>query len=272
MGVSWGSSKINFLPHFKVSEHIALSNIEEPLWWQVSHSKEIESMLTDLTLCIRNKMEEKKFLEIHPNSNKYKVTNFSFDYEGFVFYADFNGVLDYGKIKTNEYYNSHKYRAGNIKYLMELSQTASNIFPICKQVSDFYGNLKTTIPKIINLLVTEINKEEKDNLFFQTLPQGKARDNFFKRPLEVQYRMYINTSTGFSSKARELFNQVYPALKSSKSDTGIINDIIKGIIMTVKPWDSQTFDKNIASLVSNCDINIANMFEVILNQGNSDSE
>lgn len=271
LSVSWGSSKINFKPHFQVAEHVNNAGFEEPLWWNVSHSRDIEGMIADLALCLRRKMDENKFLEVHPSANKYRVNNKYFDYEGYIFYADFDGVLDYSKVKTNEYYIAHKYRPTNIAYLMELNKTASEVFPLCSLVSEFYGNLKTNMPQVINDLITEFHKEEKENKFFQGLPE-KARTGFSKRPLEIKYKMYFNASDTFLPTVRAIFENYYPSLKTTKSDSSDISGAMKGILMNLQPWKADSLNQNIAKMIDEIDMNVANLFAIILNQGVSDSE
>jgi tRNA A37 threonylcarbamoyladenosine biosynthesis protein TsaE len=142
LGISTSSGE--FIPHFRTIN----TQFDEPMWWKIETTKRINDMLLDLSKCIRNIITQDDFLMKYPVSNKVMPKTKFFDYEGFVFYTIGTSPFfeyDYHKIKTLEYYMTHKFRTDNVPYLMELSRTARSIFPMVGTVCDFFESIKTKI-------------------------------------------------------------------------------------------------------------------------------
>ena len=91
---------------------------KEPLYWKISHSSEIEQHINWLSDVIRGRKEISEYLSAMEPCNYDKDVNLT--YEGFVFYRSFGEYYDYSKIKTQEFYKTHKYRERNIQYLITL--------------------------------------------------------------------------------------------------------------------------------------------------------
>jgi Ni2+-binding GTPase involved in maturation of urease and hydrogenase len=251
LGMSTGDQSPIFQPHFMFSEIINKIDIEEPLYWKTSHSVEIENMFTDLSKCIREQMTNDEFLKIHVPSNIRLPTNKYFDYEGFVFYATFDNELDYSKIKTEEYYKSHKFRVENIVYLLELAKTAKHIFPLCTVITEFYGALYDKLVTIVtnimnNLNIVQLMKDDDSLLssdkFYNGLSE-KAKPSFKKQPDDVKYKILVNVSSAFSDMCFDEFVKEFPLLKSSVSDKSELTGTLKTIIMVCVPWINYNDDE-----------------------------
>jgi hypothetical protein len=234
LGVSVCSpTSIIWKPHYEYSELLAYAELMEPLYWMITNTKMIESMLTDLSLVIRKRMTEGEFLDKYPPNNAYD-TMLYFDWEGFVgLRTDRN--YDYFKIKTEEYYNSHKFTYSKIPYLIDLSETASNIFPLCGIVANFFTTLKPSLLRAYSSIAAILGESIDTNRLFATMPD-KAKGSFAKQSVPVKYRMLINASTNFNEIAQEVFYEVFPALAKNPCDPNEIVATLKAIVMKFQPW------------------------------------
>lgn len=186
LGVSYGNENIKFDTHFQISDIINMAGFEEPLWWKISNSKEIENILIDLTKCIRSSSREdgeEEFLRIHKPNNKYPIKIITFDYEGFIFYRNYNGKFDYNKIKTLEYYKCHIYKIENTEYLINLN--AGDIFPITKCIRKFFLNSKTKLKDVCSDALKLLQEPIETNILYSNLPI-KAKNTFEKQKLSSQ--------------------------------------------------------------------------------------
>jgi hypothetical protein len=205
----------------------------EPLYWMITDTKIIESMLTDLSLVIRKRLTEGEFLDKYPPNNTYDTLLY-FDWEGFVgLRTDCN--YDYFKIKTEEYYNSHKFTYSKIPYLVDLSKTASHTFPLCGIVANFFTTLAPSLERAYASIATILGESIDTNRLFATMPD-KAKISFAKQTIPVRYRMLINASTNFNEIAQEVFYEVFPALAKNPADPNDIVATLKAIVMKFQPW------------------------------------
>jgi hypothetical protein len=162
LGVSLCDKRF-YIPHSVYTQKFNCS-FEEPLYWIIQHSSQVNNMLEDLGQMILNRMSKKEFLLKYPPSNKNFILNSEkqiedqviedavIDFEGWVAMksaqleikdADHVQVVNklnivktiYSKIKTEPYYRSHKYHENNIPYLIELSKTAGHIFPLARKIT-----------------------------------------------------------------------------------------------------------------------------------------
>jgi Adenylylsulphate kinase len=252
-------TSISFHPHFATINSV----FDEPYWWNITHSSEIESMLTDLSKVIRRTMTTDEYLEIHPIHNVRPVTNGYFDFEGFVFYTvcgeshivnsdgritfGLDTVFDYGKIKTQEYYNSHKFRPENVGYLIELAETASDIFPLTYATREFFTNVKTGLT---SALLNVLDVLSTDESLLDCLPE-KARNGFRDRPRDVQMKILVNS---IGEKIYDIcygeFVKTFPLLhRDGVTETDVkklseIKGTLKSIVMKFSPWSSD-FENNV---------------------------
>lgn len=251
-----------FIPHSDIETPL---QFDEPMYWSVTHSSQIESMLIDLEKVVDEKMSEQDYLKLYPPSNKRDVINSNFDYEGFVFFRETNSslivdhhfkilkmeprtltVYDYSKIKTKIYYHAHKLKQSNIPILMATSDTASKIFPLIRNIKMFMTNLASKLLTVTNSL--KKNLEENKELF-SALPV-KAQESFVKQKKDVQYRMLMNASDKFKDIAFGCFQEVFPAINTDQIDHGILKKL--SMAWTVKEMSEADFDV----LIKNMDPNI----------------
>uniref|UniRef100_A0A6C0EER9 HD domain-containing protein n=1 Tax=viral metagenome TaxID=1070528 RepID=A0A6C0EER9_9ZZZZ len=247
-------NQIVWQPHFRHSYDIYLCNMLEPLYWFVENTKTIENMLSDLTLVIRSKMTKEEYLDKYKPHNSY-FTSGEFDYEGFVGLRHKHNY-DYCKIKTEEYYNSHKFRQSNIPYLIELGKTSSDIFPLCRIVTDFYKNLHGSLEKIMLAFIEILDREE--NILYVRIPD-KAKKSYEKQNRMVRHKMLLNTSSSFPDVSFEIFSKEFESLKTSETDIDIIIGTFKAIIMKLEPWSDNYKDK-IENMIRDNDDSLQNLF------------
>lgn len=159
-------SSLNYHPHFTLTNNI----FEEPNYWSITHSNEIETIMDNLTKVIRGTITYDNFLSLHkPKNNITKEMHF----EGFVLFTPFEQdnkkiFYDYNKLKTIEYYNSHKYNPSKFDYLLELSKSPyAHHFPICSLISNNVSKVKEHM-KEITLYMKDIVEKIIDNTLDNT--------------------------------------------------------------------------------------------------------
>lgn len=254
------SSSIVWKPHYEYSELLAYAELMEPLYWMITNTNTIESMLTDLSLVIRQKMTETAFLDKYPPNNTYDTLLY-FDWEGFVGLRT-DRSYDYFKIKTEEYYNSHKFTYSKIPYLIDLSKTASNIFPLCGIVANFFTTLKPALCSAYNDINSILSEPEETNRLFATMPD-KAKKSYSKQSIPIRYKMLINASTNFDEISQEVFYKVFPILATNPTEQGNIAATLKGIVMQFQPWLgnlSENGDARVSAMIDAHDETLQTLF------------
>jgi len=224
------NNSVSYLPHFTIAQNV----FDEPLFWEITESTEIEAMLIDLSSCIRGTMTREEYFVKHPYGNA-KPSSTEFDYEGFVFFRRVVDTYDYNKIKTSEYYMGHKFRLGNVLSLVELAKTASNIFPLCKVVQEFFGLLCMNLCTAMSHTVILLEEETATNQFFAGMLE-KAKVSFMKQNRETQYKMLICASSTANKVLLEVFSEMFPSLTTSVTDKTEIAGTLRCIMTTIKPW------------------------------------
>jgi hypothetical protein len=152
-----------------------------------------------------------------------------------------NGTIDYSKIKTEEYYKSHKFHEENISDLIKLGKVAAHIFPLTQVVIDFYQNLDTKLYEITNS-IADVLKSPK---LFEALPE-KAKLSFPKQKLDVQYKMLINAvnetvvNNLFLEKFTKTFTRLIHLPLDQQNDFG---QTMRMIIMYIQPWNPSNSEK-----------------------------
>lgn len=243
---------VEFIPHFQ-REVLCSGNakiFDEPTFWKITHSSQLNSMIVDLSLAIRNKMKKEEYLQKHVAENDANGV-MEFDFEGFIFYSQSaNGKYDYNKIKTPEYYHTHKFKAKNVNYLLELSKTASHIFPLTKIVATLYVGLNEKMMRIVN----KIKKEFDDSKWITTLPE-KAQKGFEQRGCEVKVKMILNTSDEFMRMVRTVFEGEFHELEHTIAEPNEVVATLKSLLMELmknEDWGDLTKMKQFGSLFGFC--------------------
>jgi hypothetical protein len=195
-------------PHFTFSEIISANGFIEPCYWTVSHTSEVNKILSDLNDVIFEKITEDEFFLRNPPHNIFSNWEQIIDREGFVTYAGPDN--NYGKIKTNAYYIGHKLRANNIKYLQDLSKipSARIYFPLCNEVALFHSNIVDNLKKIKEIF-DKMCEDTSSPLFLGF--SVSALESFQRQSSLIQLRMLINASNSFSVVAVDhIFKAIFP--------------------------------------------------------------
>lgn len=211
-------------------------------------------MLADLSKCARKIITDEQYLLKYVPNNK--ISNYNLDYEGFILYRQMNDGIEYSKIKTDEYYKSHLLKITNIPYLIELANTAGNIFKLSVYVKDCFINFNGILQEISkNIMDILINQQDK---LYQMLPE-KTKPAFSKQNDEAKYKMLINLSSSWNQICFDVFCQYFKKLSESKYSIQNIYTTLKKIILKIMPWDQNYID-NIKNMVSNVDISLKELF------------
>lgn len=220
------ASSVKNLPHFTFSEFIKANGFVEPCYWTVSHTSEVNKILSDLNDMIFEKITEDEFFSKNSPHNIFSNWEHIIDREGFVTYA--GSTYDYGKIKTDAYYIAHKLKAKNIEYLMNLSKipSARIHFPLCNEVSMFYSDLAENVTKI-NEVFNQMCDNTSSSLYLG-LPE-KARNSFQRQTASVRLKMLINASDSFSNVAIDIFKTIYPF-----NAERVVDDFNNDVVAVVK--------------------------------------
>lgn len=248
LGLSLGDKNLIYKAHFQFDDILNACDLDEPMWWQINHSDQIENILTSLTEAIRGKLD---FLEVHKPSNRHQLRNTEYDYEGFVLYRILeNGELDYNKIKTEEYYKTHKYKAKNMNYLIELEKTAGDHFPLTRIIKNFKYECESKLLKVCEEIITLLNEKQESNLLFQNLSE-KAKVSYQKQNYETQMKMLVNASQNtWSESILKIMSKYFTELQNISEEKLIqINSVNKALVMEISPWKSD-YEKRITTMVN----------------------
>lgn len=216
--------------HFQFEEELVRAGFEQPLYWKINHATQIENLMKDLTKIIHKEISVADFFDRNKPDNIHLPSLMFPDYEGFVFYREVGGRYDYSKIKTEEYYKSHKFHEDNVSYLIRLGKVASDIFPLTRVAIDFYMNLEDKLKNICNDIYAKLSS----GILFELLPE-KAQISYHKQKSDTQMKMLINAGDKVNYVFLESFKQVFTRLEKIE-DISSIGPTMKGILMNVLPW------------------------------------
>lgn len=246
---------VQFIPHFEFNESSKL-NLNEPLYWKIDKSSQINEMLSDLEiLCSQD-------LSTHAINffNKHQPINYSniseaiknriclqnyIDFEGFIFYTPtkkthITGEYDYNKIKTITYYKCHKFSSDNIDFLMDISEKCGNIFPISKKVKMFFTDINLNLHSVLTNITNNILKNHDENIFYKFL-SDKAKISYLTHNEETKVKFLIN-SLYFESYCFDIFCVYFPSVKNNdilcenKTTKNNISRSIKNIVSSLELW------------------------------------
>mgnify|MGYP001430077387 CR=1 FL=1 len=266
LSASYGDKKITTKAHFQLNDILKGTNFQEPMYYYISHSKDIESILSNLSKCIRNKITKEEFIKI-TNPINYDSKNSVIDFEGFVFYSSSelrdlklsktaehqklieNIDFECNKIKTEEYYKTHKFRPENVDYLMELSETANNIFPITSLTKMFYSGVDKTISNVISKLMNLLNLPEDKNPFYESIPED-AKEAYKKNPHDIKMRILINRSAKWDEESSNILLSELPLLKKKFMEKQSIKKFCTNLMMKTLPWKEDNHEERLSMLLA----------------------
>lgn len=235
--------------HAQLQPHINTAKFTQPLYWNISTTKNVEDLMIGLHEVMTGKISVNEFLIFYRPENT--LTNdviYYLDYEGFVLFTPtlstdvkslmVNWNMNYSKIKTPEYYWSHKFKPQNVMKLLELSIKCSEIFPLLKAVRSFYVGLEGKLMSIFDQLdqrmtsilstETKINfdekKETKNVTLLLTIPD-KPLKNLWNKPSKVKRNMIIATSSGWAQYVLEQFQIQFPQLQNDDQTIKLLRDM-----------------------------------------------
>lgn len=277
-----------YLP-YSVYTQLAKIEFEEPLWWDIEDSKQIEKMIDNIDKILLGELSKEEYLTLYPpsnisshNVNSNNIDNIIIDYEGWIVmkcstfeitdsdhvqtinYLTNNNpgvnitTMIYSKVKTGSYYKSHAFHAYNIEYLFKIAEKAGNVFPLAKKVYDFLKDGELTrrlrefgvcVNEILdiqnpnNKYIEKIRKAYQDNLASSRIlyDQGKIKKlpldpltGYEKRPNYVNCQMIMNYDNTVINDFIPAFIRFFPELNANNPN---VPQMVKGIIMTFRPWD-----------------------------------
>ena len=227
----------DFLPHFTLEESLKISGFEQPLFWRIHNSVEVEKMIEGLNLVIQGKLNEKGFYSLYKCNNSFPSKYDYLDYEGFVFYRILNDDrFDYSKIKTNSYYIAHKLKEKNMDELIKFSEFAEAIFPLSRIVKTFHLKFETKLNKIYNILNLDIKINEKD--YFEDLTQ-EAKKTFHNYNDAVKAKIIINTCKSWTEKCFNIYKTEFDLISNPE-----LLSSLKKLSMKIAFWESN-YEQNI---------------------------
>lgn len=260
-----GETTGNYRAHWQIKNIVEKSTFEEPVYWNISSTKVLNSMITDISLILKEKITDKEYYSkyIPTNIKKYNYIH----YEGFVIYnkkeksnsigieGEFDYDINYSKAKTTEYYMGHKYRKSNNDYLLSLPKSVDKYLPLVKKLRKFTISIREELIQITHLqkeFINDIIKNisttnnlesiRKNSKFINSLTK-KVKDN----NLVTVYKMLINTLIEFKDFSANIIIKMFN-LQHIPKDT--IVKISKVISMNLEIWKDEDsikilIDKNI---------------------------
>lgn len=243
------------IPHFLFSDIIYKIGFDEPLWWKIDHAKNVNDMLIDLSKYIMGQIKQEEYLTEYPYHNKYPVQNLYIDPEGFVIWANDNG-LDYNKIKSKEYYECHKPK--NIKDLIRIA-SKTNVFPMANKIARFFNNLEEKMIALCNDLQYVFGLSDKPiekpliitgtMTPFEYLKSGLSTNalvSFNKQNVDKRCIMLINSSRDkWDPLCFELFKQYFNEL----GNTPLLSKILLQLVQYIQPWNSNQINAKIHKMI-----------------------
>ena len=264
-----GKTSGKYRAHFQLDELVNNTIWDQPMCWPIKHTREAESMILDIGNIIREKITEKEFIKKYKPINK--MASCTFDYEGFVFFTniqntdpigleklEFDYDVDYGKIKSEEYYKCHKLKEENIDFLLSIPSSSTSIIPLAKVVQEIYPNFIQSLYLMSDELRIILNKaSEYDHDVFHSLPNGKVKESFKTKEFIVKSKMIINISL----KWRLVLFQSYQNLLGPLPDEEKIHIVLKKIVMKIEIWNDD-YKLKINQMVNNKDNMIKELFHI----------
>jgi len=276
------SDKRFYIPHSCYSEKYFIP-FEEPLWWKISHSDQVNSMLESLEKIIVNVMTRAEFLTTFPPENKSfdKSDENIIDCEGFVAMKiasmtvsdpDHSSVCSilkiprtiYSKIKTNSYYRIHNFHTDDVPFYVEISRTAGKIFPLTQKIAGIYNTIVPRLHNVKSKTMSFLDFTDPNNIIIPLLHKAYQESLAQAEKLSEQGSSTVkipkNPLIGFEKRPKDV--QCRMALNFKGFDFGdyllpiYLNEFpeidtnntnlksaLKILTLTLRPWDDGYFDR-----------------------------
>jgi hypothetical protein len=255
--------------HFQLHDACVQSGLEEPQYWEISHAKDVEVMMRDLSRAVMGQISESEFYRLHPPAStvtqelqqQQQQQQQQLDYEGWILYRELpDGTLDYSKIKSQEYYHCHKLHVSNVPALIQMAHSKNpqiaRIFPLAKVIQEVVNGLEEKLIEVCVELKSILEGQSvtmhsgglrmKTSAYYQQAQQKllQAVDpscrRAFEKPnhsLEVKMKMLLNTETPvWREVCYVAFHQRFPMLKAITTGKTLTHIGLKKLLMQIEIW------------------------------------
>jgi len=267
-----------YLPHHMIVQ----PSFEEPLWWNVRHSDQVDQMLDGIDRMIRGTMTKAEYLAMFPPQNPgfnphslEAIERVVIDFEGWVVatvaetsdprHLEVMALLDvqftrYSKIKTFAYYIAHKFREENIDQLVEISKTAGDIFPLARKIakllsggslSNALGQACVQVGKLFADQKTLVQELRTAFISSSAVAASEGRivpKNPFagleNRTPEVQRKIILNFKSNGPSFGTQYLAPIFRnAFPEMDPATPDLGAICTSLVNFLQPWDAEYPDR-----------------------------
>lgn len=275
------SEKRFYIPHSIYSEKYFVP-FEEPFWWKISHSNQINSMLESLEKIITNDMTRTEFIMRFPPENKsFEESDENIiDCEGFVAmkvasmpildpdHSNICSILKiprtiYSKIKTNSYYRIHNFHTQDVSFYVAISKTAGKIFPLTLKIAGIYNTIVPRLNNVKSKTMDLLNFEDPNNIIMPLLHKTyqenlSQAEKLFQQDRSI--KIPKNPLIGFEKRPKDVQCRMTLNFKGfdigdyllpiylnefPEIDTNYTNlkSVLKNLTLTIRPWDDGYCDR-----------------------------
>lgn len=240
-----------YFPHTKAP--FKQSTFQEPLYWENITISTASNMIADLNMIIHDKFTREEFLIKYHPTNYDRVTDHTFDLEGFVGYVSFvlndTSRIIYIKLKTTVYYWCHKLKERNIADIAALPESTHEVFPLARVI--FY--LKNSLPGVLLQISIDLRSSfiSYIDTGFVGIAEPKMVEAISKKDLQTQIRAIVNylyskeqwnilrSIYGDSFSRGDLFPRDYLASEYKDIESRFIS--FKGLLLIILcPWKEES--------------------------------
>jgi len=226
---------------------------KQPYYLVITNTKQVFDMMEKLNGVFEGSISEDQFFSnfsnYHNNNTIKKI-----DSEGFVLMTEIqDGVFDYEKIKTSEYYRCHKIKEDNVTNLLSLPRSYGNYFNILNVLHDFYDNISININNAMQEIYDNFEKEINfESPFFleQNNDNKKRFTDYIDNPGDEDKKNTIIKIIANFKKKNILINDIIrkTTIKIFNCDADDFVNIIKKIFHDLKAWENNWQDKKVDKL------------------------
>ena len=220
-----------YYPHFKTNKLFT-----SPYYWKTTTDK-ITGIMEVLDNVINGKQKPEEFLQLFPPNNNNLLDIENIDYEGFILFSELENSSKYlySKIKTVSYYINHKFKEKNVKKILDIPFSTSEIFPLVGSVHTMYVNLEEKLivfkkecrEKLIEICACNLY----DPKIYESFDE-KIKESFNKKNFDIKSKMLINLSEYVLEMLFTIFIKQFPIIIVSSNNI----KIFKKIIMDIQIW------------------------------------